>query len=310
MPSVYYGANEAVICKLAEICTCTEDAMFCTVYYAYIGSVQAVSDRMTVKCGSGWCQTTTDSTIRATLKKITDHLGKIKWYQRGLLDDNSNSLYPFFEKDVVGSIDTVPVDVNHASHTFQPKYASDVVKLVCTTTHTGFILQCSEPFQGAMHGNTALAASRFSNEWADGDKFLADGVFAATPHILVPYSGPQIWPKKKKDAGATQLRLQRNQMHAHFRARIEHQFGASIFNRFRLLWRFKGETDTLKPIVLLVVNVLNFELLFLKGTSGRYRPVSEYSADEAHALHEKFRVHESMSSRYPNPEEKKKRARK
>ena len=297
MPSTYHGCMESVITKLAELCNKERDVMLAVVYYIYSASYQATSDRLTIETGEPWGLTRTTEMIDGTLIDVGQTLGNVDWYQASLLDSIGNDLSPFFDRSVKGSIDTVPIRCYHSAHTFQPKYAHDVCKLVVTCSNTGFILQVSKPWAGAMHDNTCLSASEFAKSWREGDSWLADGVFSAGPNIITPYSGPQIWPKKSKNVAAAHEKLQSNQKHAHFRARIEHTFGASLFNRFRLLWKYKG--SKLNEVEKVIQSVLNYECLFRHGECGRYAATGNYTTEAIVALNDKFSMHKSMSSRYP-----------
>ena len=156
-------------------------------------------------------------------------------------------------------------------------------------------IQWSKGFTGSTHDSTILSSSKFEEQWLT-DVYLADGIFAASKNLLVPFRRPAIWPTKPCATNAVALqRLSSNEQHAHFRARIEHVFSAVQFNRFKLFHSFKRSDTLLHQAFLVAIHVLNWELLLRYGVAGRYAAVAGSRVE----LERKFSEAKNMKSRYP-----------
>ena len=308
MPSVYYGASESTNAEMALVCNMKPHEVEAVTYFLKCGSYLAVSDRMQQsKAPGSWCQTSCEQNIPQFMEKMYNHLLLIKWYQPKVLDHRANNLEPWFSSFIKGSIDTVPIFVQTTNRCFyQPKYAAPVVKFLCTTSHTGFIVQHSCAFTGATHDNQILLDSGFRSEWRPNDRFLLDGIFAATKETLVPWSGPQIWPNRlRQDQSREQYvadgwtKLRENERHAHFRARVEHEFSSAQFNRFGLFEHFNRFDTLLAHSWECAVGLLNYETKTKHGLQGRYAVPEDYTAVTRHELNSKLHAAAGMSSRYP-----------
>eukprot|EP00744_Colponema_vietnamica_P020002 GILI01028372.1.p1 GENE.GILI01028372.1~~GILI01028372.1.p1 ORF type:complete len:255 (-),score=0.63 GILI01028372.1:35-799(-) len=227
-------------------------------------------------------------------------LASAGWYLPEIVDAPDNSLEPFYPANVVGSIDTIPIHVwKMGNHTFNPKYA-DVLKVLVATSNTGFCISWSIPFAGAAHDQTILGASDFPIR--ETDVFLVDGDFSDGGHAIAPWDGREIW------SGTDELaheRMMYNEKLAHFRARVEHRFGGTQFNRFNCFSKWKREFDLLPCAVAIVASILNLEKMAQYGLRGCYKPIKELSATEIAKLEKKFLEHKAQTSRYPKEKKKK-----
>ena len=309
MPSEYHGADEVALTKMAEASSYNSDHIVATAYFLVNGGLYlATSDRMRIlDPNGGWCHTNTADRVVRCLKHCAEKCKCIDWCTRTILDHSANSILPWLPSK--GSIDTMPIDVHAGEHSYQPKYANDVAKIIAMVSNSGFVCQMSAPFSGTSHDQMILENARFKSRWLDTDKFLCDGVFAQSAQILTPASRSQLYPKKKKAGHNVHEMLKSNEMHAHFRARAEHCFSASLFNRFRCFSRWQRSNELLTYAVVFAQNLLNWELLLRHGPKGRYEPASEYSEALVAELQEKFTKHANMSNRYPEDKKDKQRRR-
>lgn len=310
MPSLYFGASDDVIAQLAKTTNETVDNTFAAIYFIYCGDYQATSDRMKVRLGklgrSGWGLTNTMERVASILQNMYHKLHLISWFKDSIYNHQKNNLAPFFPPTVIGSLDTVPIVVPEGDHRFhQPKYAHAVVKVLFVISNTGFIMQRTKAFTGASHDSTILTHGGIIDKWRDEHQFLADGIFATTTNTIVAKSRPQIWPKNRAH-GQTAMNyrcaahemLRDNEMQAHFRARVEHTFGSSMFGRFKLFNYYKKSDELLEYALEIAMWVLNVEILLKHGVGGRYDALTE---NDVARLRVEFDAHEAMGSRYPAP---------
>lgn len=314
MPSEYHGCSEEAITKLSQVSSLNRSAVTAVVYFLYVGAqILPVSDRMKVldDKSASWGLTRTEETVRDTLSKLASTLRKVDWMSRSILEHESNSLEPYMLSTVRGAIDTVPCYGWGSEHSYQPKYAANVTKFAITVTNTGFVVQVSEGYCGSVHDQTILSAAGFASQWAPNDVWLCDGIFADSRNTVTPDGRPQLFPKHPKPGHNLHELLKRNEMHAHFRSRVEHTFSGVMFNRFRCFSRWQRSHTMLNDAVVVACGVLNYEALLAHGVQGRYKPISQYSEAEHKELADKFERHKNMSSRYPEEKKNKsKRARK
>lgn len=308
MPSCTYGSEvEGVFRKLQEKTKLDINEVYACVYYIYSGDYQCTSDRMRVglQTFNGWSISTLQEKIPVWLRQGYEALQRINWFRPECIDHPANSLGAY--SGAIGSLDTVPIYVQAGNSAFyQAKYAAKVVKLLFVVSNTGFIVaKSSVAFTGPCHDSSILDRTGIMGIIGDR-QVLADGVFRRTASVLGPFTKPQIWPVRlaprqtiaEYDAAANE-RLQHNERHAHFRARVEHLFAAPNFGRFKLLHACKVSSDIMYFAVEWITAILNYEVLIRHGWCGKYLPVSDYTDEQHHVLAVKFSEAKNMRSRYP-----------
>jgi hypothetical protein len=231
------------------------------------------------------------------------------------------------------ALDTVPIESHDRESPrgrFNPKYAHAVMKVLVVCTMRGFVVYVSPPFDGSVSDSEIYQhfdkEFQEKHDWKLGGsnvRILADCAFPPHPRVTRPWRGPQIWPnggdaqsggdldKEFEYLLAADTKLRQNEQIAHFRSRIEHQFAAPMFNRWRIFSLYRGlRVDLLDNLVKAAFICLNIETYLKHGSAGRYK---EYSETKEVEVWLKILHHPNQNSRYPRDkalEKKKKKAKK
>ena len=137
-------------------------------------------------------------------------------------------------------------------------------------------------------------------------KSLVDGGFAEDPHFILPFTKPQIYPKRLKKGqtnehyqAAAHAKKVQNTVHGHYRARSEHFFGRSMIGRFCAFKDWRWCVDTLYDAIACVCVAMNIETFLVHGDQGRYaKSTPDYVAE----MHAKAERHTQQDKRYPSYE--------
>jgi hypothetical protein len=281
-----------------------------------------------------WSRRTTMKKVAAAARKIAQGMQR-KWLSPWTSSPNLAKHYDFqglMDQQYQLALDTVPIgtynrevlklDSEGSEHMlFQPKYAHAVMKVLVVCTMRGFVVYVSEPFQGSVSDSTIYQQFvhdfQMRHRWKLGNaevKALADCAFPNCPHLLRPWRGPQIWPNggdptppqtELEYLRAGNRKLVENERVAHFRSRIEHQFAAPMFNRWRIFRMYRGKcTSVLHHCVKAAFICLNAEAYLNAGENGRYE---EYDARTVRRVRNKIEVHMQQNSRYPRAKAKAKK---
>ena len=137
-------------------------------------------------------------------------------------------------------------------------------------------------------------------------KSLVDGGFKSDPCFILPFTKPQIYPKRLKrgqskegyDSAAHDKKVH-NTVQAHFRARAEHFFGRSMMGRFGAFKDWRWSHDTLHDAIACACIAMNVEMFLSHGDEGRYaKSTPDYVAE----VHAKAERHTQQDKRYPEYE--------
>ena len=222
-----------------------------------------------------------------------------------------NNLDPWYPAKCIGSVDTFPIKVPDSPkwpNCWQPKYQDHVVKPLVVTLHTGFIVFIGSPAAGSCNDGEILEQSGVMDILRENDwMILGDGGFKRSQWVVVPYSGPQIQPKRLQ-RGETLEEYRRwadrcrriNTVHAHFRSRVEHTFGRGKFRDcFQKPWALASGRSQflLNASVRVVAALINIRVYARYGDQGRYKYDLRTRWDE---LKTKFRAARVQRQRYPD----------
>lgn len=301
MPKKYLGTNPAVIDILASRLGESREDVEMVVFFLYKNDYLAVSSYYENKYRDqkGFSVSSLQRKIPQMLRRINSKLlDGFEMLDPELYDCPNNSLEPFFDKSVIGSIDTVPIRCWEMNNTYNPKYGH-ALKILLVTSNTGIILFTSEPYGAATH-DLVIFKHCFLDKVPKDRSFLCDGTFTdkATAGIIVPYDGDAIW---KDGPSQAHERLRFNEKIAHFRSRVEHRFSGVQMNRFGFInKKWRREITDLGAIVRLAAWVMNLEIFIRHGPKvGCYPLVCGLNQGAIDKLWKKFEKHSAMSSRYP-----------
>ncbi len=136
---------------------------------------------------------------------------------------------------------------------------------------------------------------------------LGDGAFTAEGNreIIKPFSKKQIYPKRLSEGqtrdeylAAADVKLKFNERLAHFRSRVEHFYGASMWNRWPIFAKFRNQFDLAWVCCVCACAALNIETWSTHGPPGRYPQMTE---PQAQLVQMKIDQHKQQSKRYPVP---------
>lgn len=286
----FCGIPKPVLCELSKAYNLSEDDLFAALsLLRYNLTWPALSNIMRARTKIGWSERSCERKVA----RIFVTLSTSGLINLDPLTQRENDLSPLLGKNVIGSIDTVPVycEQERDGHLYQPKYSHAVWKFIVLTSHTGFGMIVCGPFLGSEADNQVLAKSKILERIPPGSHLLADCAFSGAG-IVKPVTAAQFSSVKV----LKQRQYVKNSVIAFFRSRIEHFFGKQLVGRFRA---FKGWThkdpEMLAHAFRTAAAVVNFEQQWMYSHGGRYPPLEgEYRA----MCYEKIQGCTSQLSRY------------
>ena len=312
------GIDHVVADRIATDSECSFQEVIAVYMFMYnYGRYTVVSALMTLLYPKGgWAIASTKKKVPAALMRIAHGNMRRRWITRNPDFCISFKTHGILEPAVQVAMDTVPVACwERRGDTYQPKYESNVLKMLAVTTLRGFIIFIGDClYTGSTHDKAVQIHSKVDvflrhNRY----KVLADGLFynlpineGDEPIVVKPFTGPQIWPKYRAEGqtiaeykAAAHEKLKENTRISFFRSRVEHVFGASMFGRWNIFKKFRSQLDLAWYCCVAAVIALNIESYNRHGRRGRY---PELTPEKVEIIKRVIEGHEQQLKRYPEPE--------
>ncbi len=249
----------------------------------------------------GCGRNTLSKTVERVICVLTPIMKKEISFARELIDHHCNRAdgWLFPGKRVAVSTDTFPLTSWSFTKSNQPKYAGDVVKIIATTTNTGFFCSVgSALYTGASSDQVIMDRERLLDKLREENIItLADGVFTARDAVIVPHRQDTIKAAVRESPQQGEAMLRHNAAIQVLRSRTEHCYSRVQFGRWRGLHRWDHHDSLLWGAVQICAGLLNKEMYLRHGPAGRYGPLMHCQKKQAYALQE-IRAHEVYNSRF------------